>query len=68
MLESVMHATREEKKKRNSFLSMIPASYNKDWPDKIYLLMQYEYYESNQTIFWVDLKPEAQDGTDAWNC
>lgn len=47
---------------------MIPASYNKDWPDKIYLLMQYEYYESNQTIFWVDLKPEAQDGIDAGNC
>lgn len=47
----------KKKKKRKSFLSMIPTSYNNDWPDKIYLLMQYEYYESNQTIFWVDLKP-----------
>lgn len=51
ILESAMHATREEKQKQKSFLSVNPASYNNDCPGKRCLLLQCEYCESKQTIF-----------------
>lgn len=40
---------------------MNPENYNNDCPSNICLLIQYEYCESKETIFWLDFKPAPQD-------